>query len=69
MAQMERKENIEWKRASEVFPNSTLFGVNGITMEDLVQGFVVNSWFISAMSTLAEYPGRIEKLFLNNINE
>ena len=69
MAQMERKENIEWKRASEVFPGATLFGRNGITIEDLVQGFVSNSWFTSAISTVAEYPGRIEKLFLNNQNE
>ena len=69
MAQMERKENIEWKRASEVFPQASLFGRNGVTPEDLVQGFIGNCWFISGVAALAEFPGRVEKLFLNNKNE
>ena len=40
-----------------------------MTIEDLVQRFVLNNWYVSAMAALVEYPGRIEKLFLNNRNE
>ena len=35
----------------------------------MVQGFIGNCWFISGVAALAEFPGRIEKLFLNNKNE
>ena len=69
MAQMEKEVNIQWKRAVEAFPNSTLFGQNGISPMDLKLGFLGNSWFVSALAALAEFPGRIEKLFLNNHNE
>ena len=69
MAQLERQENIEWKRASQVFPEASLFGKNGVRPEDMVQGFIGNCWFISGVAALAEFPGRIEKLFLNNKNE
>ena len=69
MAQMERSQNIEWKRASQMFPKASLFGKNGVTPEELMRGFIGNSWFVSAVAALAEFPGRVEKLFLNNKNE
>ena len=34
-----------------------------------MQGWIGNCWFISGVAALAEYPGRMEKLFLNNKNE
>ena len=33
------------------------------------QGAIGNCWFISGVAALAEFPGRVEKLFLNNSNE
>lgn len=45
-----------------------LFGT-GIKVEDMVQGFIGNCWFISAVAALAEFPGRIESMFLNTKNE
>lgn len=35
----------------------------------MIQGYIGNCWFISAVAALAEFPGRIEKLFLNTKNE
>lgn len=69
MAQMEKEVNIQWKRVVEAYPNATLFGQNGISPADLKIGFIGNSWFVSALAALAEFPGRIEKIFLNNHNE
>ena len=69
MANLERTETIEWIRASEALPNATLFGMEGINPEDLSREFIGNSWFVSAIAALAEFPNRIEKLFLNNVNE
>ena len=52
-----------------MYPHTSLFGKNGVTPEDMVQGFIGNCWFISGVAALAEFPGRVEKLFLNNKNE
>ena len=52
-----------------MYPNATLFGKDGVKIEDLLLRFIGDSWYVSAISALAEYPGRIEKLFLNNRNE
>ena len=52
-----------------MFPKASLFGKKGVTPEELVRGFIGNSWFVSAIAALAEFPGRVEKLFLNNKNE
>ena len=69
MANLERTETIEWIRASEALQNATLFGMEGVNPEDLSREFIGNSWFVSAIAALAEFPNRIEKLFLNNVNE
>ena len=36
---------------------------------DIRQGGLGNCWFLSAASSLAEVPGRLENIFLNNDNE
>ena len=59
------KKKLTWKRASETFTESGLWGSNGITPEDVRQGLLGNCWFLSAASALAEKPGRVENLFLN----
>ena len=43
--------------------------MEGIQPGDLNRDFIGNSWFVSAIAALAEFPNRIEKIFLNNKNE
>ena len=59
---------IEWVRPSS--PNFlgsdyTLFGSDGVTMADVSQGSIGNCWWMAAAIALAEYPGRVEEVFLN----
>ena len=61
--------SLKWKRAKDAFADHTLFGTNGVTPQDLRQGAIGNCWFISAASALSEHPGRVEKMFLNTVNE
>lgn len=42
-----------------------MFG-DGISVNDVNQGNIGNCWFLAAASALAEYPGRMEKVFLNH---
>lgn len=65
-----------WKRISDLYADGkaqndghTLFGSNGVTPEDIFQGSIGNCWFMSAISAIAEKPGRVESLFLNDTNE
>ena len=57
--------SVSWQRASEIFGSHTLFGEDGVTVEDINQGSLGNCWFLSGASALAEVPGRIERVFLN----
>ena len=59
------EKKIVWKRAYDAFPSKTLFG-DGISVNDVNQGNIGNCWFLAAASALAEYPGRMEKVFLNH---
>ena len=47
----------------------SLFGTDGITPNDIMQGALGDCWFMSAASALAEVPGRMEKVFLNSDNK
>ena len=62
-----KRSIIEWGRAQDVFPGKTIFG-NGISADDINQGGLGNCWFLSAISAIAEKPGRMEKVFLNKQN-
>ena len=62
-------ETTEWKRAKYAFKDKSLFGTTGIRPADIRQGSIGNCWFMSAASAIAEYPGRMEKVFLNNVDE
>ena len=62
-------------RISEVYADGkeqgggySLFGENGVTPKDIFQGSIGNCWFMSAISAIAEKPGRVESLFLNPTN-
>ena len=59
---------IEWGRIIEEFPRLSLFGYDGITPADVRQGTIGNCWFMAGASAVAEVPGRLEKVFLNNEN-
>ena len=43
----------------------SLFGSKGVTMRDISQGQIGNCWWMASCIAVAEYPGRIEKVFLN----
>ena len=61
--------NTPWIRAMDAFGDKSLFGTTGIRPADIRQGSIGNCWFMSAASAIAEYPGRMEKIFLNNVDE
>ena len=58
-----------WMRATEMggTPMGTLFG-DGISVDDINQGYIGNCWFMAAASAIAEVPGRLESVFLNTDN-
>ena len=49
-----------------MYKGYSLFGSNGSSPNDIRQGSLNNDWFLSAASALAEFPGRIEKIFQNS---
>jgi hypothetical protein len=61
------KNSDNWYRVSEnsLFNGKSLFGSQYIKPTDVRQGEIGNCWFISSMAAMAEYPGRIEKMYLN----
>ena len=60
-----------WHRASDIFDSEkhSLFGELGIRPQDVRQGLLADCWIMSAASALSEHPGRLEQVFLNNVNE
>ena len=57
-----------WERASVAFPAASLWGSQGITPADFDQGGLGDCYFIATAASLAEEPGRIEALFVNEDN-
>ena len=55
-------------RVSKAFPDSKLFGPAGVSPKDIRQGQLGNCWIMAGASAVAELPGRIERVFLNNDN-
>ena len=43
----------------------SLFGDNGVSPNDIVQGWIGNHWLLSAIGAMAEVPGRVENIFIN----
>ena len=58
--------DIFWERASEKWPERSLWGSTGVNPSDIAQGDLGNCWLMAAISAVAEYPERIENLFLND---
>ena len=59
--------SFEWRRAKDLFTDADnhLWGSNGVSPNDFKQGELGNCWFLAGASALAEHPGRIERMFLN----
>ena len=65
-----KSDEITWMRASDVaqssmFTGKHLFGSSGASPNDVRQGSLGNCWFLSSASAIAEVPGRLEKVFVN----
>ena len=65
-----KSDEVTWMRASDAAQSSLytgqhLFGSSGATPNDVRQGSLGNCWFLSAASSIAEVPGRLEKVFIN----
>jgi len=58
----DRWATFTWQRLSDLFPNFTL--LTTITPSDIVPGCLGNSYFLSALSALAERPERVRRLFV-----
>lgn len=56
-------EDLEWKRASEIYANPCIFK-DGIDPNDVNQGALGDCYFLAALSSLAEFPKRVKKLFV-----
>lgn len=57
----DRWATFTWKRLSDLFPDFTL--LETINPSDIVPGCLGNSYFLSALSALAERPDRVRRLF------
>lgn len=55
---------IEWKRASEIFPNFLVFE-GAIDPTDIKQGKIGNCYFLSSIASLCEFPNLIYQIFLS----
>lgn len=68
-----KKENIEWKSAREIFGDEVNIFGDTTSMNDIILGPADNSYFVSVISSLANYPNIILQLFrtfqLPNNNE
>ena len=58
-----KPSELEWKRASEIFPEPCLFE-NKINAENFVQGKISDDYFLSSLSAICQYPLLITQIFL-----
>ena len=57
-------ENIEWKRSTEIFAEPQLYE-GTISMDDVKQGSIQISYFLSALSSMCEFPRLISNIILS----
>lgn len=57
-------ETFEWKRPCEVYGEGNYKLFDKIDPNDILQGDCGDCYFLSGLSSLAEYPERIYKMFL-----
>ncbi len=58
-----KPEEIEWKRANEIFPKPVIFEET-ISIDDIYRGKLTNTYFLSSLSSLSNFPGLIHQIFL-----
>lgn len=69
---MMRKPNVRkwetyvWKRPSEVYGEGNYTLYDNIDPNDIKQGECGDCYFLSGLASLAEYPERIQRIFLTN---
>lgn len=54
---------IEWKRAKDLVADPTLFE-DKITVDSLRLGEIANTYYLSALAALAQYPNLINEIFI-----
>ena len=57
-------EEIEWKRASEIFIKPTIFSSNNLQIKNMKKSNIINKYFQTTISSLINYPGLINQIFL-----
>lgn len=63
-------ETFEWKRPAEVYGEGNYSLFHSIKPNDIKQGYCGDCYFLSAISSLAEYPERIERMFqIKSLND
>ena len=63
-------ETFVWKRPEEVYGDGNYCLFHNIKPSDIKQGYWGDCYFLSAISSLAEFPDRIEQLFkIKNLND
>ena len=61
------KDDVEFKRASEIFESRYVLISDNMKMEDIVPGQIEDTYFLFAVQNLCKNPGNINKLFEKNI--
>ena len=55
--------SFQWKRAKDIYKNAQIFA-DGIEPNDINQGALGDCYFLAVLSSLAEFPKRIEDMFV-----
>ena len=58
------KDNIEFKRASEIYTERYVLIADNMQMEDIVPGEIDDTYFLFSVQNLCKNPGNINKLFV-----
>lgn len=62
----EELQNYPWLRPEEFFKGNDIKIFDTIHSHDILQGSLGDCYFLAAISSIAEYPHRLERLFLSN---
>lgn len=57
-------ENFTWKRPAEVYGEGNFSLFDQIAPNDIKQGHCGDCYFLSCLSSLAEFPDRVKKIFI-----
>ena len=60
-------DEIEWKRISDVFPNSVIYDEN-LNLEDINQGKISSCYFLSSLAALTKYQKLLSQIFITKKN-